>query len=220
MLSGASVFIASRPGHIDTGEEWWPRIQREMRQADAYIILITPVSISRPWVMFECGAAWMSSRPMLTVCARDLDRAAVPEPLKYFQITSLEHPGELGEAFRPWQLELANADSLAAEFLEISRGLETPPLDDWEGLDHEGRYFAWQGPTLHNLVDRDPEPTPAGLLEVLRAAGWEPSYGLPAKLESAFARGRKRVFETDRKEWRRAILGSHGEQILLVHQVG
>ena len=160
----------------------------------------------------------MSSRPTLTVSACGLDRAAISEPLKYFQIASLEDSGELREAFRPWQLEVQDPDSLAGEFAEIATELNTAPSDGWEGLEHAGRYFAWDGPRLYDLTDRDPEPTPAGLPEALREAGWEPSYGLTKKLESDFARGRKRVFETDRKEWRRVILGSHGDQTLLVHR--
>lgn len=217
MLPDADVFVASRPGHIDTGEEWWPRIQHELREADAYVVLLTPNSIERPWINFECGAAWMIQRGLLTVSAGGLDRGKVPEPLKYFQITSLEEGHEAAAAFRPWGLDLADPQALADDLKRIAAELDEAPIDGWEGLIHDGRYFAWEGPNLHGLDDRNAEPTPAGLEDALRAAGYEPTYGLPNKLEGAFAKGRKRVFETDRKNWRRLVMGVGGEQVLLVH---
>ena len=218
MLPEASVFVASRPGHIDTGEEWWPRIQREIHAADAFVILLTPASVSRSWVIFECGAAWHSGRPALTICARGLDRGAVEEPLKYFQITSIEHEIEARAAFRPWGLELDDPEQLSEDVRRISQELDAVPVEGWDGIEYEGRYFAWDGPELHRLADRDAEPTPLGLDAALREVGLEPSYGLPSRLEKAFARGAKRVFETDRRNWRRALVGSYGEQILLVRE--
>jgi TIR domain-containing protein len=57
-----SVFVASRPGDIRADEDWLPVIQREIRGADAYCVLLTPNSSGRPWVWFETGAAWMSGK--------------------------------------------------------------------------------------------------------------------------------------------------------------
>lgn len=217
MLPDADVFVASRPGHIGTGEEWWPRIQHELREADAFLVLLTPSSITRPWINFECGAAWMAQRELLTVSAAGLDRAKVPEPLKYFQITSLEESHEAAEAFRPWGLDVVEPEALAEDLKRIAAELHEAPNDGWEGLTHGGRYFAWDGPNLHSLDDRNAEPTPPGLEDALRDAGYEPSYGSPDRLGGAFAKGRRRVFETDRQTWRRIVVGAGGEQVLLVH---
>ncbi len=93
-----------------------------------------------------------------------------------------------------------------------------PPTEGWVGIEHGGRYFAWDGPNLHDLSDRDPEPTPAGLPEALFASGYEASYNLPANLSRSFASGAKRLFETDRKTWRRTLVGQYGDQILIVKE--
>ena len=36
-----------------------------------------------------------------------------------------------------------------------------PPEDPWSGIDVDGRYFAWSGPTLHQLPDRPPVREPS-----------------------------------------------------------
>src|SRR5690349_4700571 len=44
----AQVFVASRPGDIAAGQEWHAAIQAELRAATAYVVILTPSSVSRP----------------------------------------------------------------------------------------------------------------------------------------------------------------------------
>jgi len=94
-----------------------------------------------------------------------------------------------------------------------------PPEDPWSGIDVDGRYFAWSGPTLHQLPDRPPVPTPTKIEDALRDAGMTPRFGLIEKLRDHFAKDRLQVFETDRRSWRRALLlRGNGDQVLIVSQ--
>ena len=86
---------------------------------------------------------------------------------------------------------------------------------DWHGVQVRNRYFAWDGPTLHALEDRPPIPVPLEAIEALQAAGHKPVFGTRAKLLQHQASGLSQVFETDRNSWRRELLQSDG-QVLMV----
>jgi len=90
------------------------------------------------------------------------------------------------------------------------------PSQPWEGVEHDGRYFAWAGPALHALEDRPPVPTPARLTDTLRDSGMTPSFGLRTRLNHHLAKGGHQVFETDRRRWRRELSNTgDGDQVLL-----
>lgn len=216
---GTEFFLSSRPGHIRTGHEWWQTIQQQLRSADAYIVLLTPISIGRPWIPFETGAAWMTNRLLLTVSA-GLDKTALPNPLAFFQVNSLEVPDE-AEAFLT---DLGATTDEVTTMCEAVRDLiaasaqEQLSAEGWVGVAVGSRYFAWDGPALHTFPERPPIPTPAGLLDAIREAGFTPSYGTRDKLTRHLAAGRLQVFETDKRSFQRPVLGggSGEDQILLV----
>ena len=73
------------------------------------------------------------------------------------------------------ELAVAGVES-AIRIVEVLSGHAAGAREPWQGLELQGRYFAWSGPALHSLEDRPPVPTPAGLIDALRAAGMTPSY--------------------------------------------
>jgi hypothetical protein len=91
--------------------------------------------------------------------------------------------------------------------------------EPWSGIEVHDRYFAWSGPVLHKLDDRQPVPSSTRLEESLRSVGMTPTFGRLDRLRHHFSNGRLQVFETDRRTWRRAVLlVGDGEQVLLVHE--
>lgn len=217
---GTDIFLASRPGHIRTGEEWWQTIQRELKTADSFVVLLTPLSIDRPWIPFETGAAWMTGRPVYTVSAGGLDKSEIRNPIAFFQVNCLEVVDE-AEAF------LTDIGAAADDTTEFCVGIRrvagavaaaAESASGWVGVDVGGRFFAWDGPELHSFPERPPTPTPGGLIDAIREAGFTPSYGTRDKLTRHLAAGRLQVFETDRKTFQRAVFGGGAgeDQILLV----
>ena len=100
--------------------------------------------------------------------------------------------------------------------VEILAGQESPSREPWHGVELQGRYFAWAGPSLHALEDRQSVPTPPDLPDALRAAGMTPSFGMRNRLNHHLAKGGHQVFETDRRRWRRELLNTgDGDQVLL-----
>ena len=204
----AQVFVASRPGDIAAGQEWHAAIQAELRAATAYVVILTPSSVSRPWVWFETGAAWMSYKLLVPVLSGGLSREEVPSPADLRQLFTLEDPDQLGAILASLDLAASIEDltvavqafkAAAAEVSDIVLGLA-----GWGGVTVEAVYYAWRGP--HDaLVDRQPVPEPQGLLDALRAAGQTPHWTRPDNLADSFARGSHQVFQTDRRSYRREI---------------
>jgi hypothetical protein len=99
----------------------------------------------------------------------------------------------------------------------FERAQRRPP--GWEGVDHDGSYFAWKGPNLRSLDDRNPVPEPPGLVEKIRERGLEPGYGLMRYLAGKLKSGRLQVFETDTRSWKRAVTAG-GNTVLIVAPPG
>jgi hypothetical protein len=93
------VFVASKAGQIPTGSEWLNEIQRNLTDAAAYLLLLTPASVERRWVWYEAGAAWKSGKLRLPVVAAGLDRATIDFPLKSVQTLMLANPEEASQLF-------------------------------------------------------------------------------------------------------------------------
>jgi|ADGO01.1.fsa_nt_gi MTH538 TIR-like domain (DUF1863). len=84
-LGQVSVFTSSDIGSIAAGKEWLDAIQSALDEAVAVLVLCSKASISRPWVQFELGAAWMRHKPVIPVCHSGLKVEALPLPLSRWQ---------------------------------------------------------------------------------------------------------------------------------------
>jgi hypothetical protein len=54
--TGATAFRDDRD--IDGGDDIPERIRKEIKSSREMVVLLTPLSVRRPWVLFEVGAAW------------------------------------------------------------------------------------------------------------------------------------------------------------------
>src|SRR5438105_5302091 len=207
-ISGSEIFLASRPGDIPVGADWLATIKEELSSCDAYLVLLTSTSVGRPWVQFETGAAWMSQRTLVTVVAGELEKRDVPMPLSSFQLLSLSLAVEAAEVFRALGGVLDDPAGFAARVRDLtsSSAESSTTSSGWQGVEITGRFFAWEGPTIHELKDRPGVPDPPGLTEAIRAVQMVPTFGVIAKLRQHLAQGRLPVYETDRKSWRREVI--------------
>jgi predicted nucleotide-binding protein len=79
--AGAETFRDDRD--IGGGDDIPDSIRREIKRSDELLVLLTPVSIKRDWVLLEIGAAWGSSkrrRIMPVMCHVDVEQ--IPDLLK------------------------------------------------------------------------------------------------------------------------------------------
>jgi len=87
-------FMAARD--IEGGSPWQEEIREAIRTCAEILILLTPNSIDRRWVMIEAGAAWALGK-RITPCLAYVERDAVPEPLATQQCRGLKTPAQIAE---------------------------------------------------------------------------------------------------------------------------
>lgn len=98
------VFVSSLPGSIEPGSDWLRAIQRKLDDATIVVVLITPISIHRPWIWFEIGASWLKmiekKRKIYPLCAPEIELGSLPEPLSRLQALSLGKTDDIKEFFK------------------------------------------------------------------------------------------------------------------------
>lgn len=203
---GATTFLSSRAGDIQADEDWLRGIERGLQGADAYIILLTPESILRPWVSFESGAAWFSKKQLLFVRIQALAPEDIPMPVASRQTYAVDDAEQLEAILDALGLPRNAAFRFLAQL--TAAAMEQVPAGEneqaWEGVQLQGVYYAWSG-ALFNLEDWEPVPPPAGLLQEIERRGLHARWGNRDRFADHVQRGLAQVFATDRATWRRPV---------------
>jgi hypothetical protein len=79
------VFLASDNWQVYRGEDWLARIRQELTAARVVVLMLSRRSVGRPWVNFEAGAAWLTSKPVIPACYGNLTKGNLPKPYSSFQ---------------------------------------------------------------------------------------------------------------------------------------
>jgi len=83
--ASCDVFVSSDHNDLPAGAKWLEEIDGALDESAAVITVCSPASISRPWINFEAGCAWIKRKPIIPICHSGLTRNALPEPLSRFQ---------------------------------------------------------------------------------------------------------------------------------------
>lgn len=203
---GARTFLASRAGDIRADENWMSGIERALQEADAYIILLTPESVLRPWVYYEAGSASRSGKQYLFLRIQALAPEDIPLPISSKQIYSIDNAEQLGAILETLGLPKNNVADIAARF--AAEAAQAVPVGEnepaWEGVSIQDVYYAWAGPLL-GLQDFEAVPAPPGLLQEIERRGLRARWGNQDNLPQHVQRGLAQVFATDRRLWRRPV---------------
>jgi hypothetical protein len=101
---GVNVFASSVPGVVKPGRDWLKEIRVNLDAATAVIVIVSPVSLNRPWVWFEVGASWSRMEEgegvILPICVPEVDKGSLPEPLGRLQAMSLGKAAETKAVFQ------------------------------------------------------------------------------------------------------------------------
>lgn len=102
--NGVNVFASSVPGVVKPGKDWLKEIRVNLDAATAVIVIVSPVSLNRPWVWFEVGASWSRMEEgqgvILPLCVPEVDKGSLPEPLGRLQAMSLGKATETKAVFQ------------------------------------------------------------------------------------------------------------------------
>ncbi|HAC63398.1 MAG TPA: transcriptional regulator, partial [Cyanothece sp. UBA12306] len=58
------------------------QLKKNLKAAEALIVLITPDSLRSPWIPFEVGSFWPTDKPIIIFLGKDLTPEQLPGPLK------------------------------------------------------------------------------------------------------------------------------------------
>lgn len=88
--TGASTFRDDR--EIDGGDDIPDRIREEIKRSKEMVVLLSPYSVNRPWVLFETGAAWGQRRTFrITAVMCHVTADSIPELIKSKKAIDLNH---------------------------------------------------------------------------------------------------------------------------------
>jgi hypothetical protein len=74
------VFVSSDLESITAGDDWLKSIDNALNVASVELILCSRLSITRPWVNFEVGAAWLKKIPIVPICHSGMQTCDLPVP--------------------------------------------------------------------------------------------------------------------------------------------
>ncbi len=86
-------FLSGSIWQLRAGEEWLDRIRSELQGCRVMISLLSESSVSRPWINFEAGAAWVNNKPVIPCCYAGLKKGVMPQP--FASLHGLDMPDEL-----------------------------------------------------------------------------------------------------------------------------
>lgn len=115
------VFVSSDERDLRPGDRWLHEIDDALVNAAALLVVCSPFAVTRPWIHFESGCAWIRRVPVIPICHSGLKKGELAPPLSTFQALALE------EANFAHRLVKALASHL--------NGLAVPKLD-YAGLDN------------------------------------------------------------------------------------
>ncbi len=159
------VFVSSVPGVIKPGSDWLNDIKLNLEKAKAVIVLITPVSINRPWIWFEVGASWAKmidkKSKIYPICVPKVELSKLPEPLNRLNAISLGDIEQINaflqtlcEQIGPGNLKNYNA-SIIQSNLPNYTDLRVDEVDVLSGALYTGPYQVYKDEELKEVIDEE-----------------------------------------------------------------
>jgi len=114
------IFISGDPKSIPSSEDWLISILEGIRNCDRMIVLLSPESAKREWIIFELGAAKILDKTITPICYRGLEIKAMPACLilSRTQAIDMAHVNKAEEYFS--EMFTAVADSLKIDTPDIN----------------------------------------------------------------------------------------------------
>jgi hypothetical protein len=126
------IFVSSDTESIQYGTEWFPPIKQKLSECDVALILCSPISIMKPWINFETGAAVILDRPTIPLCYGGQKCGELPEPLSHYRGADAENiedlTGMLTAISRIINIPISEVDVSQSEFYQTiaSLGVQNP----------------------------------------------------------------------------------------------
>jgi hypothetical protein len=87
---GVSAFLSSDMRDIPAGRKWLDEISEQLEQCRVVVSLLSPTSLTRPWVNIELGAGWIKGLRVIPLCHSGLLVGDLPRPFGDFNGVGLD----------------------------------------------------------------------------------------------------------------------------------
>jgi len=74
---------------IEVSAEWQDSIRDALRGSKRVLVILTPRSINRPWVLMETGAAWALGKPLVPALSQ-VEPNQLIDPIRRHQARVIE----------------------------------------------------------------------------------------------------------------------------------
>jgi hypothetical protein len=162
---GVTVFASSIPGAVRPGADWLRSIRENLDAASAVAVLITPVSINRPWIWFEVGASWsrmeIDEDRIYPLCVPEINLGELPEPLSRLQALSLGKADHVKQFFDALVEQYGFGNMKGFKGSTIKSKLPRYPTltvaesDLQSGAIYNGPYEGYSDDELMEVLDQD-----------------------------------------------------------------
>jgi len=163
--NGVDVFASSILGTIKPGTDWLSEVKDNLEKAKVVVVLITPVSINRPWIWFEVGASWFrmleGSGRIYPLCSPEIDFQDLPQPLNRLQALSLGKAEDvklffqtLSEEFGFGNMKGFKGSTITKRIPKYSK-LKINQTDLSTGSIYSGPYEGYFDAELEEILDED-----------------------------------------------------------------
>lgn len=98
-LGLVDTFVSSDHTSISSGARWIDEITKALDNSIVQLSLCSEMSIERPWINFEAGAAWIRRIPVIPICHSGLYKKNLPIPLALLQACDIDNKEDLGKIF-------------------------------------------------------------------------------------------------------------------------
>lgn len=154
-----TVFVSSDGSSIPIGNNFLNAIKKGLTQCIAAVYLISPTSVTRPWINFELGAVWSRSAisedgggeeiPAMPMCHSGITPGMLPQPMCNLNSIEANKSAQLEVAFKSIQRAVGGRGNLRTDFDElankvaeferrytvmdnIAKVMKILPLEPWE----------------------------------------------------------------------------------------
>ncbi|MHA1732633.1 MAG: toll/interleukin-1 receptor domain-containing protein [Promethearchaeota archaeon] len=93
LATGESPFCFMAAMDIKAGDIWEEKIRQAIISSKKIVVLVTPDSIRRPWILMEIGAGWVLQKPLIAAL-QQVDPTEIEHPLSKYQAGTINSPSE------------------------------------------------------------------------------------------------------------------------------
>ncbi|HYQ00974.1 MAG TPA: toll/interleukin-1 receptor domain-containing protein [Polyangiaceae bacterium] len=108
-----SFSSSKEEGGIRTGYDWYRWIVQQVRECDVALVLLTPASVGKPWILWECGAVYGAAEAV-----RKEGQEVGKVRALTFQLSSDEVPSPLQRAQTVDGTNQADVEKLLGELID------------------------------------------------------------------------------------------------------